>query len=489
MSRNKINKNDITPKKFETHILNTKDEVTRILAGGESHREWVSVDRIPKYFIDALFTVEDKNFYKHHGLDYYGLTRSLLTNIIYHGKKIQGGSTITQQLIKNTIFPNWYREETSFSKKLKRKIKEAGLALRLERIFSKDEILENYLNLIFFGDGQYGVQTAARHFFGKNIWEINLGEAALLAGLPKWPKEFCPFRSATVAMERRNWVLKRMVLAKQISENDYLTHRAVDITDSVNEQKKKNAELTGTFSFFEDGLYSQVCKDLVSADLATGANISELIYSGGLRIYSTENRDLQRFSEGLFDDPDFVPDLDNKSGPQAAMIMLDPDTGYVVATVGGRGKKDASLIFNRATDAVRNYHLSTIWNYFDRTGCTLEGKETINILDLVLAYTKHETKGKIKKAYFYKTIYDHKGNLLLDAADPSAAPDGSEYAGILPPLIEMHFISNIWLVGRVGKYILGIWAGYDDNRPFPEKEKYYTFPRKIWKEIQKYTEG
>ena len=482
MNQTKISKNDITPKKFETHIIGPEDTITRILAGSQAHREWVSLEKIPKHFFDALFTVEDKNFYKHHGLDYYGIARSIIRNIMSRGKKIQGASTITQQLIKNTIFPNWYTEEKNYRAKLKRKIKEVGLATQLERSLSKDEILENYLNLIYFGDGQYGIQTAARHYFGKNIWEIDLGEAALLAGLPKWPEEFCPFRSPKVGMERRNWVLHRMYLAKKISENDYLTHRAIDITDLINEQKKKYAEQTGTFSYFEDALYNQVCRDLVKSEYATESDVSNLIYSGGLRIYSTENRDIERFAEALFNNPDYIPDLDKDSGPQEAMIMIDPVTGYVLATVGGRGKKDSSLIFNRAVGAARNYNIPTIWDYFERTNYTLDGKESINILDFVLAYANFATNGKTKKAFFYKSIYDNKGNLLLENSEEWECETN------LPPLIELHYKTDIWTVGKIGNYILGIWAGYDDNRPFQLSEKYYTFPRKIWKEIRSYVE-
>ncbi|HYA88981.1 MAG TPA: transglycosylase domain-containing protein, partial [Nitrospirota bacterium] len=169
---------------------------------------YTPLDRVPAFMQAALLATEDPCFYRHHGLDYRGMLRAALTNIL-EVRVSQGGSTITQQLAKVVYL--------SPERNLTRKIKEIILACRLEKELSKKEILELYLNKIYFGQGAYGVQMAARTYFGKNIWEINQAEAALLAGLPRSPSAYSPYSDIDRAKLRQAHVLKRMV------EEEYLT--------------------------------------------------------------------------------------------------------------------------------------------------------------------------------------------------------------------------------------------------------------------------
>ena len=490
MKRININENSVKPKHFETHIISTDGEITRILADCESHRVFVPFNKIPKYLTDAIVAVEDQRFFKHHGIDTKGLLRSVFITVSTFGKKPQGGSTITQQLIKNTLFPDWYTNNSS-KMKLNRKRREFFLAHRLENILSKSEILENYLNVIYFGNGKYGVQTASKCYFGKNVWELSLGECALLAGIPKSPRRFNPFLYPDNCLARRNLVLYKMYLQKKITHDEYLTERAVDLKTTLDRQKEKVSNIPEYYSYFEEALISQLTDDLMNSYGLSRKEASDKIFSEGLQILSPENKLIQIFSEELFNTPGYIPDLDEIDGPQAAMFLMDSETGHVLATLGGRGKKESNLIFNRATQSRRNHHLKAMENYFERTNYYPGDDKGICIRDICLAYSNYISREKTNHASFYERVYDSNNIKLVTSGTGLVTPpknDSLSYSfhAPLPPMIEICFRSDVWVVGRVGKLILGVWGGYDDSRSLPLSEVYFTYPRRIWKEIANY---
>lgn len=492
MKRHTLNKNAVKPKKYETHIISPDGNVTRQLAGSESHRAYVPARRIPKYLTDAIISVEDQHFYEHHGIDMRGLLRSIVVTVSTLGKKLQGGSTLTQQLVKNTLFPDWYTNNT-FKSKLKRKGKEIYLSIKLERTISKVKILENYLNVIYFGNGRYGVQAAAKLYFGKNVWELTLGECALLAGIPISPGRFDPFLNPDKCMSRRNLVLYKMYTQNRITQDEYLTEKEVDLSDLLEKQKKLYLSQKTGYSYFEEGLLSQLTKDLMTQNNMSREAALNKIFSGGLRVLSTEDSRIQRFSEKVFSNSEFIPELRKKNGPQAAMLLMDSETGHILATVGGRGKKKASLIFNRAISAKRNHHLKAMETYFDRTNYIPKDDTGICITDICLAYANYESREKTNHASFYKKVYDYRKKEILVPETRVGEPPKNDslsyqFHAPLPPMIEITFETDIWVVGRIGTLILGVWGGYDDNRSLPLSEKYYTYPRKIWKEIAKQIE-
>lgn len=178
----------------------------------QENRTPVSISEIPQHLIDAFIAIEDSNFYNHHGISIRGITRALFENI-KEGRIVQGGSTITQQLAVNTFLT---REET-----LSRKIKDALLALQIERTFTKNEILEMYLNLIYFGHGAHGVASAAELYFDKSLSELSLAESALIAGIPRRPAYYSPFINLEAALKRKNVILKRMFDLGYITDHSF----------------------------------------------------------------------------------------------------------------------------------------------------------------------------------------------------------------------------------------------------------------------------
>lgn len=288
----------------------------------------VKLDQVPKNLQDAFVAVEDNRFYDHIGVDPRGIARAIWANL--RGRTVsEGGSTITQQLAKNAYLTQ--------DRTLKRKIQEVFLALRLEHQYTKSEILELYLNQIYFGQGAYGVQAAARTYFGKDVEDLTLNECAMLAGIPKSPNYYSPLNNLQAAQERKSTVLDQMV------KYGYLDSATAEKTkteklDLVKPDPK--SEDKGEASYFVDYV-TQKLIDKYGADA---------VYKDGLQVYTTIDMDMQRAAEkamkGL---PNGRKDSNGVMQPQGSLVAIDPHTGYVKAMVGGRGTDQ----FNRATMAER----------------------------------------------------------------------------------------------------------------------------------------
>ncbi len=282
----------------------------------QENRTPVPLSEIPQYLIDAFIAIEDSNFYNHHGISIRGITRALFENI-KEGKIVQGGSTITQQLAVNTFLT---REET-----LSRKIKDALLALQIERTFTKNEILEMYLNFIYFGHGAHGIASAAKLYFDKPVSELTLAESALIAGIPRRPAYYSPFINLEAAQKRKNVILKRMFDLGYITEEEYLQAKEEQIKLNHNQDSQ---EIAPYFA-------SHVRTTLLDK---YGVN---MVFKGGLKIYTTLDLDLQKKAEEAF----------AKSGREGALIAIEPQTGHIKAMVGGKNYQESE--FNRATQAYR----------------------------------------------------------------------------------------------------------------------------------------
>jgi penicillin-binding protein 1A len=279
-----------------------------------------------------LITTEDRNFYSHSGIDLKGILRAAIRDIQARAF-VEGASTITQQLAK-TLF-------LTPRKSLVRKIKEALLAFQLERRYTKDELLEFYLNQVYFGSGAYGVEAAAQLFFGKPVRDLNLAECALMAALPKAPSRFSPLIDPDLARRRRDIVLKQMLRAGIITRNDY----QAALAEPVVPDRQNNASLKAPYFV-----------DFVRKDLeeAVGAN---LLYKGGLTVFTTLSFELQQAAEKAVKNG--LTALEQRMlnrgvrlpYPQAALIALDNQTGYIAAMVGGRDYYASQ--YNRATVARR----------------------------------------------------------------------------------------------------------------------------------------
>lgn len=312
-------------------VINTANSVflydnnEKVFFQGNDEKEWVSLDDISSYVVDATIYTEDKNFYKHHGFDFLRILKAFYINLT-SGATRQGASTITQQYAKNLFL--------SFDKTWKRKWDEMWYTIKIESTYSKDEILEGYLNTINYGHGMYGIENASNYYFGKSAKDLSLAEATMLTGIPKSPSNFSPLVDFDAAKERQLLILKLLV------ENDIITESEKD--KAYNEElkflgEKERDDLT-TVMYYHDA----VMDELESID-SIPKSYSD---TSGLKIYTNLDLDLQKKVEENIQES--IPD-DSKI--QTSVVLMNPDTGGVLALIGGKDYNESS--FNRATDSLR----------------------------------------------------------------------------------------------------------------------------------------
>lgn len=309
---------------FTTYIYDIHGKVIARLY--RENRVPVKLSQIPEALQLAVIATEDVHFYEHHGVNISGIIRALLVNA-KEGDVVQGGSTITQQLAKTAFLTN---ERT-----IARKLKELLWAIQIERKYSKEEILETYLNEIYFNHGAYGVEAAAQTYFGKSVGELTLAESALLAGIPKGPSYYSPFVDLDAATRRRNVVLGRLLELGYISRDQAARAKSEPIRLGERKANRNKAP------YFVDYLLSQ---------LLTRYSEDEL-YTGGLRIYTTLDIEMQKAAESALLErlPKGRVDGKGLTQPQGAIVALEPNTGQIRAMMGGRGEDK----FNRSVQAVR----------------------------------------------------------------------------------------------------------------------------------------
>src|SRR5690606_14797440 len=263
----------------------------------------------------AFLAVEDRDFYRHRGFDLSGIARAALS-IIRTGEITEGGSTITQQLAKLSFLTH----DRTWS----RKINELFWSIQIERKYTKDEILETYLNTVYYGHGTYGVEAASQLFFGKSVSEIDLPEAALLAGIPNGPAYFSPYLSMDGALRRRNLVLRRMLDGGYLSQAEYEAAVATEI--KVVGERRTQTQAPYFVRYINRELQQK---------LGFEANF---VYGGGLKVYTTLDLDIQKAAEQAIEQWVDARETDSRglTQPQAAIVTLDVRTGHILAWVGGR---------------------------------------------------------------------------------------------------------------------------------------------------------
>lgn len=391
-------------------------------------------DLIPKNLGNAFVAIEDERFYQHNGIDIQGIARSAYQFVITMGKEKQGASTITQQLLKNTVFTSWTEENNNMIKMVKRKLQEQNLALAISKYYSKEDILLNYMNAINLGQNTLGVESASQRYFGKSCSELTLSECAVIASITQNPSGYNPISHPESNKKRRQKCLEKMLELEFITDAEY--EIALADTDAVYERiSAHDADYrvntsTTSGSYFSDALFEQVREDLVNIAGYSETMAETLLYAGGLRIESTMDPTIQAILDEEFANPDNYPEnvkwylnyaltifsadgeshnfskenmmrwfkenqdkrfnlifssqdaayeaialyrttmlaelgiADNEDNyietvsmtpqPQAAMVVEDQSTGYVVALVGGRGVKEGRRTLNRATSSTRS---------------------------------------------------------------------------------------------------------------------------------------
>ncbi len=308
------------------------DEKGRLITTvhAEENRIPVSISQVPQNLQNAFVAAEDVRFYEHHGIDPRGILRAIFSNVVSGNATGQGGSTITQQLARNAFLT---QEQT-----LKRKLLEVVLAFEIENKYTKKQILEMYMNQIYFGQGCYGVETASHVYFGKDAKDLSLPQCAMLAGLPNSPNYYSPFRSLEAAKYRQAIVLDQMAKYGYITEAQAAEAKAADVGLASPEATKSTSS---TASYFINYVI-QAISDKYDSDA---------IYKEGLQVYTTLNLDMQKEAEKVMaaNLPDGNKDANGLTQPQGALLTLEVGTGHVKAMVGGRGEDH----FNRATQMVR----------------------------------------------------------------------------------------------------------------------------------------
>ena len=417
-----VNDIDIMPLGYATFLYDDQGNQIRKLAAPNSNRLPVTLDQIPEDLQHAVVAIEDERFYEHNGIDVKGILRAGV-KAITTGDFSEGASTITQQLLKNNVFTNWTSEST-WLEKFTRKFQEQYLAVQVEKKTDKNTILENYLNTINLGAGAYGVQAAARQYFDKDVWDLNLSECATLAGITQNPTRFNPIVNPENNQKRRKEVLQHMLDQNYITKKQYKAALADDIYSRIQAAQEKNSSTENTvYTYFEDELTDQIINDLMNIKGYTKTQATNLLYSGGLKVYTTQDSNIQTILDEEYADPsnypaevqyelDYALTVTDPDGnqvnyskemlqlyfqnedpsfdllfdspeegqtyvdrykenilangskvvaervnfapqPQSSMSVIDQQTGYVKALIGGRGEKTASLTLNRATDTTR----------------------------------------------------------------------------------------------------------------------------------------
>ncbi|WP_175063588.1 penicillin-binding protein PBP1A [Streptococcus salivarius] len=302
---------------------------------GAEKRENASTDEIPTTLVNAITSIEDKRFFTHRGIDVYRIMGAAVNNL--RRSSTQGGSTLDQQLIKLAYFSTNTSDQT-----LKRKSQEIWLSLQMERQFTKQEILTFYINKVYMGNGYYGMKTAAKSYFGKDLSDLSVAQAALLAGIPQAPTQYDPYANPDAAKERRNTVLTEMYEDKNISKEEYEQAKATDVSDGLLPLTKK-----ASYEPYLDNYIKQVIEQV-----STDANAD--IYSAGLDVYTNLNPDIQKYIWNVYNTNDYV--YYPNDSLQVASTIIDVTNGRVVAQLGSRHQdENIALGTNQAVQTDRDW--------------------------------------------------------------------------------------------------------------------------------------
>ena len=336
---------------MKTNYANSKlldiDGNTLAMLNGDEKRQIITLEEMPNYLPKAYIAIEDERFYEHFGIDIKRTANAIFTYIKNDGSSSFGGSTITQQLVKN-ITNN--KQST-----VERKVREWVLAYELEQNIPKDKILEKYLNIIFVGADVYGVELGAQYYFNKPASELTIAESAFLAGITHTPNIYNPFDgqdNAKLINSRTKTVLSKMLELKFISQNDYIL-----ALHEVNEGLKfeEGNKVNTVYSYHTDAAINQVIDDFAKKNGMSTTLARSYIYSNGLIIYTTQNTKIQNLMEEEFNKQEYVlPSYEHEGATtQAAMVIIDHKNGFVLGCVGGLGEKNVSRGLNRATQSTR----------------------------------------------------------------------------------------------------------------------------------------
>ena len=324
-----------------TTVYDRKGRVIDVIS--REKRETAKFREIPQNLKNAFLAIEDKQFYSHHGIHYKRLLGAVVANV-KSGAAVQGASSFTQQLARNAFL--------SHEKSIARKIKEALITFEIERKYTKDEIFEKYLNEIYFGAGAYGVKTAAEQFYKKDISQINLAEAALLAGIPNRPETYNPSKKLNNSLKRMRLILSEMYKDGMITKDEYdkaIAHKFYN-EDNLPKDFALDEDTTIVYNKRSEVEYNVPDFSGLVENILLENFDEDLIYTGGLKVYTTLDLDMQKIAKETFENYSFFK-KEGREGLQGGMVTVDPNNGHVISIVAGKDFKAGG--FNRATMAKR----------------------------------------------------------------------------------------------------------------------------------------
>lgn len=309
------------------------------------NRIMVKYDNIPQHTVDAVVAIEDERFFSHHGIDIKRTLAAIVTYVANRGESSYGGSTLTQQLVKNITDDD--------KRTWQRKIREWYRAISLENKLNKDQIFESYVNTIYYGDGAYGIEVASNHFFGKSVSELNLPESAAIAAMIQSPEITNPYKSDEAKqqlLERKDLVLSKMLQLSKITQEEYDEAKSYEL-----EFKKNDVTSESTQTYFVDAVVEAVISDLMEQKNVSRGIAMKMIYTDGYKIYSTEDQGVQKAIDDAFANPGifYYDTYKDKGYMQGSMVVMDQKTGEVKGLIGGAYEKDGALTLNRATQTYR----------------------------------------------------------------------------------------------------------------------------------------
>ncbi|MCR5797815.1 MAG: transglycosylase domain-containing protein [Eubacterium sp.] len=368
----RIDSVNVIPDGYSTRILSAKGDLLQTLVGRDANREYVTLDKIPLHLQNAFVAIEDERFWKHDGVDLYGVMRATATGLSNGGHFNQGASTLTQQLLKNQVFGGG--EEKTMVQRLKRKVQEQYLAIQLENKISKNQIMEYYLNTINLGQNTLGVQAAAKRYFNKHVSKLTISEAAVIAGITQNPSGYNP-----ITHPKKN-AAKRLTVLSYMKNQGYITSDEYEeaVKDKVYSRiKAVNNAMSGTKkanSYFTDALIDQIIKDMKEKLGYTETQAYNALYRGGLTIYSTQNTSMQKIVDSVIDNPKYYP-ADSR-------YMLD----YQLTVTDAKGKS-------------HNYNAGSMKNWYakKKKKISLYFTDQKKAKKLIKAFKKAMSKGKKSK--------------------------------------------------------------------------------------------
>ncbi len=394
----------MTPQGISTEIYDSDGNLIQTLVTSGSNRDPVTYDEVPEDLVNAFVAIEDSRFWTHSGVDIRGLFRATYLGILSGFQSTQGASTITQQLIKNNVFEGG--AESSLGAKVIRKVQEQYLAIELEKVMSKEDILINYLNTINLGSNCLGVQTAARRYFGKDVSDLTLSECTVIAGITQNPTGYNPITHPETNAEKRETILEYMLEQGYITESDREEALADDVYTRIQEVNSQYEDTDDSpYSYFVDRLITEVIDDLQEKCGYTESQATTLLYSGGLKIYTTQDSGIQAIVDEEISDPANYTEVDNKYSFTYSLIFSRDNTTYYytendVKTYYGKSQMD----YNSQEEiqaVVEDFKAAVLKEsdtiLTDSITCTLQPQASIVLMDQSTGQVKAISGGRGEK--------------------------------------------------------------------------------------------